>query len=461
MMFTLFLGFLIGGLTNVNLKALKHQFAKGGLKQGKKEVKTSEPQVCANHDPQQSLDLSNKNEVMTDCSKLTDDLLKLIAGRLHLIEDYVRFGGVCRSWHWVFLQKDHSSYSKLPWLMFREKENINILGFYSPFSNKVYKIHLPEIYGRRCWGSRHGWLVTIGNDVDMSLFNPLSGLQISLPPIHESPNLNKVIHSPAEFRDGFVHKAILSSSPSSLDCVVMAIYSDYQKLAFIKPGNPAWTPLECHSAPFEDIMYFNGKVFGVNLYGEVLIFNATGCHIKTIAPLQLWDELDYHGYYLVELGGEIYMVIQCVYYIVITDIPLLKTWGFLVCKLDISTEKWEEEKGLGNWSLFLGKNDLFSISVLDYPECRKNCIYFTDDHCGLYNTPVNYDTGIYNFEDHKIERYPMGYDSHSVFPPLWIRPSLWNGKPINGKRQRNCIKSVKRKRRRKESLKNIVKLACC
>ncbi|KAK9273460.1 hypothetical protein L1049_018270 [Liquidambar formosana] len=283
MLFIFFLGFLIGSLTNITVKALGLLSVIAGCNRKKKEEATP-----------------SESAIMADWSQLPDDLLKLIARQLHSIEDYVRFGAVCRSWHWIFLQKDCSSYPKLPWMVLRREENSDICGFYSPFSDKVYNIHLPEIRGRRCWGSGHGWLVTIGSSRDVNILNPFSRVQIPLPPLDSCPNLNNLICTPKVFRDVFVYKAILSSDPSSSDCVVVAIYSDCEKLAFTKPGNESWTPLECSLGPFDDIIYFNGNFFVVNCTREVLIFNSTGSHIKTVdtdPTLPPVDDLAYEDKY--------------------------------------------------------------------------------------------------------------------------------------------------------------------
>ncbi|PSS01043.1 F-box protein [Actinidia chinensis var. chinensis] len=364
---------------------------------------------------------------MADWSKLPNELLRLIVGRLHLIEDYMRFGGVCRSWHLITLEKDSYSCSKLPWVMFTEKETTDIREFHSIFSNKIYKLYLPEIFGRRCWGSSHGWLVTIGTDLEMHILNPLSRVQISLPPLHKCSNLKKLICTPKEFRDYFVYKAVISSSPADPNCIVMAIYSDHGKIAFTRPSDKAWTPLECSHVWLEDIIYLNGNVYAVECSRDVLMFDFTGSHLKTIAfaPAQEEGGSDYEAKYLVELGGEIYMVIRCLYDTRIIDTPYLRTWVFVVYKLDTCREKWEKVDGLGNWSIFVGSNYSFSVSASDDSECRKNCIYFMDDYCGMYNMPGSYDTGIYDLDSCKVEPYLTDKVSRYAYSvPLWIRPSL-------------------------------------
>ncbi|GMH10706.1 hypothetical protein Nepgr_012547 [Nepenthes gracilis] len=364
---------------------------------------------------------------MADWSTLPDDLLKLIAGWLHSIEDYIHFAAVCRSWHLVAVQKDTSSHPKLPWLMLTEGHSSHIRELYSPVSNRVYKLWLPECQGRRCWGTPFGWLVTVGTDFRLHLLNPLSRRQILLPPLQKCRNLSQLICGPREFRDVFLNKAVISSSPSSSDCVVMAVYLDYRKMAFLKLGDEAWTPLECSPRPIEDIMLFNGNFFAIDCSQNMLVFDSTGSHTRTIeftSPPSI-DELDYEAKYLIELKGEICMVVRCLYETRVTDTPCWRTWGFSVLKFDVCTENWKAVKSLDGCCLFLGNNNSFAVQASGCPGFRSGCIYFTDDYFGLYNTTSSYDMGIYSFEDHRIEPYPVEQPPLFVYSlPLWFKPSI-------------------------------------
>ncbi|RVW61904.1 hypothetical protein CK203_065498 [Vitis vinifera] len=306
--------------------------------------------------------------VMADWSKMPDDPLKLIAEKLHSVEDYVRFGGVCKSWYSIFEDKECCCpSSKSPWLMLAEKENSEIRGFYSPLSGKVYEIRLPEVVGKWCWGSPYG------------CYDHLLRLW---------------------------EIGIYKARPPNLDSI----------------GS--------ESGPVDDIIYFNGSFLAVNLSWEVWICDISGSQLKTIrfaaAPaLQDVDEIEYEAKYLVESGGEIYMVTRNLYDTARRDIPYMRTWTFSVLKLDMCNKRWEEVENLDHCSFFLGNNHSFSTWASDYPEFRKNSIYFTDDYCGFLNIPRNFDMGIYNFQNTQIEHYPVGHDALSMFSaPLWIRPSF-------------------------------------
>ncbi|XP_070021712.1 F-box protein At2g26160-like [Nicotiana sylvestris] len=363
-----------------------------------------------------------------DWSKLPVDLLGLIASRLHFVEDWVRFGGVCKSWRTGILQNGNSLCSFLPWLMLPQRTHESSRTFYSPFKCKSYDICLSGVLDKRCWGSSHGWLVTLGANFDMHLLNPLSGVQILLPPLNKCQNLNTLICTGKSFRDSFVSKVILSASPSSSDCVIFALYSDNWKMAFAKPGDVAWTPLSSIRGHVDDAICHDGKFYAIDTFGEVLIWDFAGFFLKKIAftPSRDMDNLVYVTTYLVELEGQIYAVMRLLFDTRITDTPCLSTWSFKIYKLDVYNEKWEEVKSLGDWSIFVGSNHSFSISCCAYPECESNCIFFTDDFSGVYYNAVHgYDMGTYNIQNGGIQ--PLIQENVSAFAfsqPLWIIPSL-------------------------------------
>ncbi|XP_060179548.1 putative F-box protein At3g25750 isoform X1 [Lycium barbarum] len=362
-----------------------------------------------------------------DWSKLPMELVGLIASRLHFAEDCLRFGAVCKSWRIGILQNGNSLCSFLPWLMLPQWKNESLRTCYSPSNCKSYDICLPDVLDKRCWGSSHGWLVTLGANFEMHLLNPLSRAQISLPPLHKCPNLNLVCTGKS-FRDSFVYKVILSASPCSADCVIFAIYSDNWKMAFAKPGDVSWTPLSCIRGHVDDAICHDGRFYAIDTFGEVLIWDFSGSFLKKIAftPSRDMDNLVYVTTYLAEIEGQIHAIMRLLFDTRITDAPCLSTWCFKIYKLDICNEMWEEVKSLGDWSIFVGSNHSFSISCSVYPECESNCIYFTDDFSGAYYDAMHgYDMGIYNVQNGRVK--PLLQENKSDFAfslPLWIIPSL-------------------------------------
>lgn len=120
---------------------------------------------------------------VADWSDLQHDLLVLIVRRLNLIEDYLNFGMVCKSWHYVATKANfNSDLPRISWLMLAEEEDDNTcIKFFSLYNGMILKKRIPGASGKRCVESM-GWLITVGKDEgEISLLHPFSGVQIELP----------------------------------------------------------------------------------------------------------------------------------------------------------------------------------------------------------------------------------------------------------------------------------------
>ncbi|KAJ4956885.1 hypothetical protein NE237_013668 [Protea cynaroides] len=371
---------------------------------------------------------------MVQCwSRLPEELLGCITNRLHSIEDLVKFGAVCRSWRSVKIQKSYCSLKHYtPWLMLVESESNDIRGFYSLSNNKVYHLHLPEAHGRRCWGSPHGWLVTIGIDLEIHLLNPLTRSRLRLPSQPTFQDLYFPAQTPKEIRDSFIGKAVICSSPLSSsgdhqNCIVMAIYGELSLLAFTRPGDTKWTTLENCPPGFIDLIYSNGHFYALQSLGDVVICDINSPHPKPIYFASSPEGDFVERKYLVDLSGELHMVLRNFENIESYSSPKSRTIDFKIYKLVSGTRQWVEVHCLEEQALFVGNNSTFAISVSDHPGFQVNCIYFTDDYSLFYKFGGGGgDMGIFNFADHTIQPCNLAHDIISDFsPPIWISPNLW------------------------------------
>ena len=90
-----------------------------------------------------------------------------------------------------------TSWSLFPWLMLSDKLDSDLRSFINLCNNKCYLLKLPTIQEKRCWGSPHGWAVTLGADYVSHLVHHMKGKLIDLPPLdtirglaaHQSINL--------------------------------------------------------------------------------------------------------------------------------------------------------------------------------------------------------------------------------------------------------------------------------
>ncbi|PIA56427.1 hypothetical protein AQUCO_00700627v1 [Aquilegia coerulea] len=337
------------------------------------------------------LDHHEKNQEEVDWLEIPDHILSLVTIKLNYIKDYIRFGAVCQSWHSVYVENryHHHFFHKPPLLMLATELNHDnqTRSFYSLAEKRVIEFRVPVPHDRLCRGSTYGWLVMVSKDWDITLLNPFSSLNnvIQLPSattFQRHHNGNSASQNTKRGYLGFVVKVILSANPTSNpDYVVMAIYSDFLRLAFFKPGDNVWTSIDPEYAA-----------------GELLQVCRDTNHSSDDDPD--WDD---------DVPQEYYNA------------------GFDVFKLDRVAVKWIKMDTLHGHVLFLGDNSSYSLSALDFKECKPNSIYFTDDYYEGYFAKEKigqgpHDIGVFDLEHGTHEpHYPT--NSKNIIPaPIWIEP---------------------------------------
>ncbi|XP_042505625.1 uncharacterized protein LOC122082219 [Macadamia integrifolia] len=235
-------------------------------------------------------------------------------------------------------------------LLLAIKEDSDSRGFYSLSTKKVYQLNLPEARGRKCFSSC-GWLITLGLDLEIHLFNPFSRtrVQIRLPPQSTFPNQYDLetdsepdiydpetdsepdIYDPETdseiereyIRRVFMRKVILSSRPSKRipcedddeKCVVMGMFSKHCKLAFLRLGDEIWTPIYTpEGIGISDVIYMNGQFYALSDEGKLVIVDISSPDPKTIEfaePPECYNQCTHFynpHFYLVESVGELFML---------------------------------------------------------------------------------------------------------------------------------------------------------
>ncbi|KAL5697594.1 hypothetical protein ACHQM5_028719 [Ranunculus cassubicifolius] len=371
---------------------------------------------------------------VVDWSQAPHEILELIAERLNSIEDYVRFGGVCRSWRFVTLDQHRLNFSPktLPWLMFplEEKDEledgsyIENPDFFSLSEDKYYKFDLPEARSCCITGSPYGWLILFAGE-RIEIYNPLTRVRITLPLPFEDKERNF-------YR--FAH-LVMPSSTTSPKCQFIVVVNFVDSLAFIRAGDLAWTTIEISNIDNDDMVYLNNVFYIVDSDGVIRHFDVTSPNPVATEFVQPPDELKMEDitFHLVELLGELHMVVKY------DDFQMLsvdhhfvigsrafdenRAYYFRVFKLDFSTKKWKELDTLGDYTFFVGRNTSFSIRASDFSHCSRGGIYFTDTLNG--GGRATGDIGIFDIETDGMEVLFTGEDDVNLYAfPVWFIPSL-------------------------------------
>ena len=388
----------------------------------------------------------------TDWSKLPKELIELIFDELQHAGDIIRFGTVCRFWGLVALEARQQVFKPLrplsPMLLLPPNKDDEAHKLYDFFKKKAYKIQIPAMRDKWCCNSWNGWLIAINHTFpyEICCLNPILGVQIDLPPAitfeDSPPDLDE---TPIEF---FLNKVVLSStpSPSNANCVIMAIHSNYKKLAFCKPGDKRWITLKSEDIQYKDLLYYKDNFYAI---GRSKVVQCDIGDDPRVIPFALLPKMGYFQYrYLVESSDCLLYVLR---YMDLKDQedPLklrYETTGFKVFDLDsdkrkfsyryetttfkvynfdFDQKKWKLLKNIKEKALLLGHNQAISISTKKFDGFKSNHIYFLDDYKEGYfeNTYGCHDMGVFNIKTHLFK--PIFRCTQLWASPLfWMRPEL-------------------------------------
>ncbi|KAF6156735.1 hypothetical protein GIB67_033204 [Kingdonia uniflora] len=371
-----------------------------------------------------------------DWSQLPDSLLAVISNKFACMDDFVRFGAVCVSWRSVTLENRIQLFPpQVPFLMFPKMHDNTRRYFHYLCNGEVYNPVMDVPSEKYCGSSTHGWLVTVGVDPDfkVELMNPFFSVEnkIELPPLTSFDQHETVEElSP----DGYMKKTVLSACPTrTSDYVVMTIYGAQNKLAFTKPGDKQWTTVEHEHKCFNDLIYYKGEFYAVDGEGTVI-----ACNIKNHSQPKVRKVASpppdgpYRKNYIVESLGELFQIRRVLEFDFDGCCSTYNTIAFKVFKLDqYDPIKWVEIKTMGGQTLFLGDNASISLSSSDFPQCKPNSIYFTDDARNLYGLMGPHDIGVFSLEDgcgQIVEPNPLIDFKGLMPPPIWVEPTLEHGR---------------------------------
>ncbi|KAK9733103.1 hypothetical protein RND81_04G043500 [Saponaria officinalis] len=181
------------------------------------------------------------------------------------IRDFVAFSSVCSSWRQAATTaKSNVNWRvNMPWLLLCENQNQNYRNLFDSDNSICYNISIPESIGRKCYGTGSGWILCIGLDREIHLFNPITLARLDLPSVHTFP------HQPDEddpdnirkdetVRNLFIHKAVVASQQDSSSLLVAVIYglAPWTYLCVAKPGDSKWTHIETNDLWLYEAAFF-------------------------------------------------------------------------------------------------------------------------------------------------------------------------------------------------------------
>ncbi|KAJ4780052.1 F-box family protein [Rhynchospora pubera] len=371
---------------------------------------------------------------MANWSDLPYDTLQHLTSFLP-IQDYLRFGAVCRNWRIVAKQKCHSPAQQIPWLALGEMEDTKKRKFYNLLEDRHYYLDVPELRGKAFCGSSYGWLFTLDRKLNFHLVNPLTKECYDLPPppipsdySNRHEEIRRYFEAESDDEDAHGHtrelferlkrcmvpKAILDYDPSKRsDFTVVILEAQKGTPAFWKPGSNAWTAITGVPHLLDDITFFEGKFYAVrgrldnnylaNNYSVIYTFDVGSNHEATKVELEVLHARDPNyvaGYrsnsfsYLVVFDNELLLVERI---ISLDDI----TRDFFVHKLDLGGNNYSKCQDINKHTIFMGVSSAVVISPSQFFNCMKDAIYFTDNSYsyGALNL------GFYDFKENKITYY--------------------------------------------------------
>ncbi|XP_072960189.1 F-box protein SKIP23-like [Typha angustifolia] len=374
-----------------------------------------------------------------DWSLLPEDLLHLVAGRIVIHADYIRFRAVCTSWHFAVSPRPRHLPPQLPFLIFPENSD-TVHNLYSITENKIYNLKFPDHH--HFLGSSHGWLILQGPSTALSLLNPFTRSKVHLPPATAIPNLFDTV-SPADiqrYSDSFEHrkqstsagfwsyfirKAKLCRDESSVGQFVSIVFPK-AGLALWRPGCESWIHAGRYWT-FADAEFYKGQLFAITCGGILSTIDFSSPIKERV--LVSSPPFAYHDntVYLVDSGEELMLVVRKY---INGDLCHRRTHQFEVfmLELDVRESRWSRMESLGDKILFVERGSSISLPAAGLEGCKGNCIYFSDDYDVYLKDHVKTpDVGVFSMEDgnvQQLECYTPGTKSWRPFP-TWIVPYLW------------------------------------
>ncbi|KAK1620660.1 hypothetical protein QYE76_026177 [Lolium multiflorum] len=265
---------------------------------------------------------------------LPPELLWLIGDSLDL-KSYASARGACRAWRRALVPPS-------PLLLVLDDARCCHAYATSLPARRSFDLKAGDIRSRgRCIiGSGNGWLALYGGQRMISLFNPMTATEITLPPL---------IYNGSKW----LWKLVFAPNPAKDDFAAVAIY-DMHRLAYVTTGAKRWVvldPLRLGGGDqLADIVYHEkDTVYCLTRYGDVHVWRNKLCMVTLAPPTR-----------------------RCV----------AENEVFVLRYYPQRQPCWEVVTNLGGYSVFVGRNNAVSMFAQDVPGLKGNCVYWIGDERG-------------------------------------------------------------------------------
>ncbi|XP_075637791.1 F-box protein At2g17036-like isoform X1 [Castanea sativa] len=392
----------------------------------------TDPSVISTIQPRLQRFIANRHSFSSpsnniDRPHLPLDLVQEIVNQITTFKNFIAAKGVSRDWRSAGLSISRRPQPPLPGLMLSEPLLTDMRTLFSLYDSNHHQLQLSEVRGRRCWGSQHGWVVTLGPRYVTQLVHLIKGKQINLPPLDAIRRL-----APREEWFCLVHKFILLKDPSNESTfLVIAIFGPMNSLAFTRVrlgaalnrrGEGEWVVVaNPENLKFKDVVHFNGQIYALCDNGKLVCFKPVTPFANMVQVIadHPQDLGAHRKIYLVESLGNLYAVFRNGF--LIPSERTHETTSFFVYKFNFNASAWEEVTRLEGQAFFVGDGNSFSWRFPTIPS-RGDCIYFTDDHWDWRKFPRvaygGHDVGLFDMEIRDILPLTFGIDK----PRFYSRP---------------------------------------
>ncbi|KAK9945429.1 hypothetical protein M0R45_010946 [Rubus argutus] len=315
---------------------------------------------------------------------------------------------------------------------------------YSIVDDKVFDLQL-SVPNKRYCGSSFGWLIDVDKNFAVTLINPFLRVKgrtkkensiIRLPPMRPPPNIDDQRLRWSRQCEHYVFKATMSADPilNAEDCIVVVIYLELCKMAFIRlRKDTTWTYIDMsvdrQGTLIHEVARVEDKFYVVDYFNRLLSFGVTGesnSDLELVARITRRPGVD-KRYLVYSNEKELLMLIRCMAY----TGGKRATKRFLVYEFNFDKCEWFEKHNLGDdVALFVGDNSSISVSA-SKSGCLSNCIYFIhDSDLNGYDIGRRYhlDFGVYNVKSRSILQPCTEHARNLVemtdYQPVWVVPTL-------------------------------------